>query len=374
LRYNIVSDNQISASSNSHGRGGGLYFYFGAPDLINNTIAGNSVTESYSEMYDREGGGIYLYGSDLTVVNTLLWNNTPEQIFVSDYADLTVAYSDTQDGQAGITIEGNPTLHNAGGNIAADPLFVDAANGDYQLQAGSPAIDAGTAYFEWDGRVVVDLSPDAYLGAAPDMGALESENSGPSNQSPVAVASASPESGEAPLTVQFSADGSYDPDGTISAYAWAFGDGSGSPDPNPSYTYNSAGTYQAVLTVTDDDGATDTAVVTIGVTPAGRDELHVGDQVVTRQKVRRFARGIDTVLILDQNDQPVDGATVSATYSGPNSGQVGGTTGADGTVVLRTPWTRKTKELWCFEVTDVAKDGYVYNADANLVTIRCEEG
>ena len=33
---------------------------------------------------------VYLYGSDLTIFNTLLWNNASEQIFVSDYADLVV--------------------------------------------------------------------------------------------------------------------------------------------------------------------------------------------------------------------------------------------------------------------------------------------
>ena len=30
-----------------------------------------------------------------------------------------------------------------GGNIYDDPMFVDAPNGDYRLQSGSPAIDAG---------------------------------------------------------------------------------------------------------------------------------------------------------------------------------------------------------------------------------------
>jgi hypothetical protein len=80
------------------------------------------------------------------------------------------------------------------------------------------------------------------------------------------------------------------------------------------------------------------------------------------------------VLILDQDDQPVGGATVTAVYSGPNSGEVSGTTGANGTVALTTRWARKTKDVWCFEVTDVAKDGYIYNRNANVVTIRCEEG
>ena len=44
-------------------------------------------------------------------------------------------------------------------------------------------------------------------------------------QPPVAVASATPTSGVAPLEVTFSDGSSYDPDGTISLFAWSFGDG-----------------------------------------------------------------------------------------------------------------------------------------------------
>jgi len=82
---------------------------------------------------------------------------------------------------------------------------------------------------------------------------------------PVASFTASPISGQAPLAVSFNASGSSDSDGSITSYAWTFGDGGSSLGVTPSHTYNTAGTYTAQLTVTDDDGATDTATHTIQV-------------------------------------------------------------------------------------------------------------
>jgi len=81
---------------------------------------------------------------------------------------------------------------------------------------------------------------------------------------------------------------------------------------------------------------------------------------------------LDTILITDQNNQPVAGVTVTVSYSGPNSGQVSGITGADGTVTLYSDRQRKPQGNWCFEVTDVVKVGYTYNASANVVTLQCE--
>ena len=52
------------------------------------------------------------------------------------------------------------------------------------------------------------------------------------------------------LTVTFS-DTSSD-DGAIAAWSWDFGDGGGSTDQNPVYSYAVGGTYDVVLTVTDD--------------------------------------------------------------------------------------------------------------------------
>jgi PKD repeat protein len=59
------------------------------------------------------------------------------------------------------------------------------------------------------------------------------------------------------LTCAFE-DKSKDDDGTIVSRQWDFGDGSSSTEQSPTHTYDSPGHYQAVLTVTDDDGASST--------------------------------------------------------------------------------------------------------------------
>lgn len=80
---------------------------------------------------------------------------------------------------------------------------------------------------------------------------------------PVAVASANPTSGGVPLTVQFSSAGSNDPGGQPITYSWNFGDGTSSTAANPSHVYNTAGNYNAVLTVSDPGGKTGIASVPI---------------------------------------------------------------------------------------------------------------
>jgi uncharacterized repeat protein (TIGR01451 family) len=84
---------------------------------------------------------------------------------------------------------------------------------------------------------------------------------------PTVVASASPLTGNAPLTVNFTATGS-DLDGTIKSYSWNFGDNTpNSSQQNPSHTYQINGTYQATVTVTDDSGLSVTSIpITITAT------------------------------------------------------------------------------------------------------------
>ncbi|MEJ2207823.1 MAG: PKD domain-containing protein [Anaerolineae bacterium] len=193
-----------------------------------------------------------------------------------------------------------------------------------------------------------------------------------SNQPPLAVASASPTSGSAPLAVQFSADGSADPDGIIVSYAWTFGDGSGSTEANPAYTYSAAGTYQATLTVTDDAGATASDSVTISVSGASQNRVHVDSQEVQRKSRRGRWYALDKIVVVDQNGQPVADALVTARFYGPTEGQASRTTNGSGKVILASTPTTDPQGTWCFEILSIEVDGYVYDASANVVTIQCE--
>jgi len=87
----------------------------------------------------------------------------------------------------------------------------------------------------------------------------------PPQGAPVAVLVATSTSGAAPLTVNFDGSASYDSDGGIVSYDWDFGDGGTAAGAIVSYTYTSSGTFRPRLTVTDNDGLTDSASEVIQV-------------------------------------------------------------------------------------------------------------
>ncbi len=86
------------------------------------------------------------------------------------------------------------------------------------------------------------------------------------NQSPTASFTATPTSGVAPLEVSFNASSSSDSDGSITSYAWDFKDGNTGTGQTINHTFSSAGSYNVLLTVTDDEGASDSNTKTITIT------------------------------------------------------------------------------------------------------------
>lgn len=117
--------------------------------------------------------------------------------------------------------------------------------------------DGSLYMIEW-GTGYGGSNPDAKLTRIDYVGA---------NHAPVVVAKGTPDNGSTPLTVQFSSVGTRDPEGDPISLAWSFfGDGTtNSTAASPSFTYNTAGNYQAQLTVTDSHGNQTIANVPVSV-------------------------------------------------------------------------------------------------------------
>jgi len=139
--------------------------YLSSPTLSGCTITGNSA--GYGS-----GGVECEEDSNATLTNCILWGDTPPEIGVYS-SDPIVTHCDVEGGYAGE------------GNIDADPLFVDPAEGDYRIAAGSPCIDAGdntavppeiTTDLDGNPRFINDpCTQDTGFGDPPivDMGAYE---------------------------------------------------------------------------------------------------------------------------------------------------------------------------------------------------------
>jgi len=126
-------------------------------------------------------------------------------------------------------------------------------------------------------------------------GALDPCGATPVNQPPTLSITATPTSGNSPLSVSFSSSAS-DVDGYITSYSWNLGNGVTSSVPNPTNIYQSPGTYTAALTVVDNSGATATKSVQISVSspPSTSATFKVLSWNVS------FGKGTDNVLNWDR--------------------------------------------------------------------------
>jgi len=144
--------------------GGGISSYINcSPMIINCTIADNSAADDGASGLPPAGGGIHCHNSSAILVNSILWNNTPQEAYLDDapFNSLTISYSDIRGLQENIVRQASSLLDWKEGNISEDPRFVNSSVGEYRLLPMSPCIDSGDPKYP--------LDPD---GTMADMGAF----------------------------------------------------------------------------------------------------------------------------------------------------------------------------------------------------------
>ncbi|MFD5898942.1 ThuA domain-containing protein [Streptomyces sp. NPDC060366] len=130
-------------------------------------------------------------------------------------------------------------------------------------------------------------------------------------RSPVAKAAASVTNGPLPLKVDFSSEGSVDPDGDALTFEWDFdGDGTyDSTDENATHTYTEGGEFSAQLKVTDSSGKSGFANVPI---TAGNTAPKVTIDVPVNGKLIEFGDKIPyRITVTDPEDGTVDCSKVT---------------------------------------------------------------
>lgn len=128
--------------------GGAIYCLNSPVEIANCTITQNTI------YYGTGAGGIYCDNSSPSILNSILWANSPIQIGIAGSSTPVVTYCDVQGGYSGT------------GNFDSDPLFIRGLYCDYylsQITAGqsvnSPCLDVGDAaasavcFSSYDGNV-----------------------------------------------------------------------------------------------------------------------------------------------------------------------------------------------------------------------------
>ena len=190
--------------------------------LSDATIAGNTIPAPY--------GAIQVNNVKSIATNLVVWGNS----------SLSATHPDIHNGQNIARVFHSCYLeapaNDASGSVAVDPLFVDAAHGDYRLRPLSKAADMGAPW----------LRPAA-AAPAPFECAADSD----------AYFSSPGESLAATFTA-YATEGH-----EIVSAVWDFGDGTTGTDwPTAQHTYATPGSYTVTVTITDANGVT--ATFTIG--------------------------------------------------------------------------------------------------------------
>ena len=230
-------------------------------DGIELSVSSNSqITRctAYNNLYS----GIRLYGSSNNQISICtIYNNSGSGICLECCSSNNISDCTVYNNSYGIKLY-YPSNH----EIHYNNIYNNTNYGFYNYN--SEVEYQANATYNWWG------SADGPSGAGPGSGDAMSSNvlyipwltaSWEVPYPPYADFTYSPESPTTEDIIYFT-DQSYDPDGTIMSWHWDFGDDTYSTETNPTHQYTLSGNYMITLTVTDDNGASDSIPKIIIVT------------------------------------------------------------------------------------------------------------
>jgi len=211
-------------------------------------------------LFFADTAGDYVLG--LVAFDGIYWSSEPDYVTIHVREHIepkAVIIADVVEGPAPLSVQFD------GSTSTVDPM-IEPLEYNWDFDEGETAVGATVTHtFDNPDTYTVSLTVVDAKGQS-DTESIEITVTAPNNP-PVISPTTTPNSGIAPLTVQFNANAE-DPDGDSLTYEWDL-DGDGefddSTEANPSYTYSEAGEYTACLIVTDEEGASVSASLNVVV-------------------------------------------------------------------------------------------------------------
>ena len=245
-------------------------YFFNGIDLVNQKTQHVLDQGYFGVMVWNLGQDTYDQTSLLNTINeTLTGEPTPNNPIHLENLEISKSGNKRWSATAQITVfnqNNNPVFGTtvtgewSGGSVGVASCTTDysgqcnvskSTNGDYLTFRVNDLVGSNTTY-------------DSSSNAVNESISVNRDGTIPGQNTPPTADSGGPYSGQINNPIDFDGTGSSDLEGNLT-YLWDFGDGATSAQSNPSHAYTAEGDYNAILTVSDNEGLTDIDSTTVTI-------------------------------------------------------------------------------------------------------------